>query len=288
MKNKYIAGLLAFFFGIFGVHRFYLGQPVLGVLYLIFFWTAIPALIGLIDAIIFLSMDQDDFDRKYNRHYFYPDHNRYDTDFKRKDSRNYRREQRYQKEDYRQQRPENARPQGRPFRPQTPPMSTPAQRSNPFKLTGIEKYKDFDYEGAIEDFIKALAIQPNDVAVHFNLACSYSLSEEKEKAFYHLSKAVEYGFVDFKRLQEHDALAYLRIQDEFEEFKNNGYRIENLPLSPSADISETINNLSQESKEDLLSQNSLLLEQIKRLGELRERGLLTNEEFEIQKRKLLE
>ena len=299
MKDKNVAGILAFFFGVFGVHRFYLGQTGLGILYLVFFWTGITALLGLIDAIVFFSMDRDDFDMKYNHRYLYPDHRRYDTDYTRRDRRNIRVEERNLRQQRRMERRENIRQRTQVRPAQTHPVqrrpqqkTTPNRRNNPFKISGIGKYREFDYEGAIEDFKKALAVHPTDVAVHFNLACSYSLMEEEENAFFHLSKAVEFGFVDFKKLQEHDALAYLRIQDEFEIFKRNGYRL-NVPPPPQPPPPETINEEEEissapEPKEDLLSKNSLLLDQIKRLGELRERGLLTNDEFEAQKRKLLD
>ena len=295
MKDKNIAALLAFFFGIFGVHRFYLGRPGLGILYLIFFWTLIPALVSLIDAIVFLSMDPDDFDMKYNRKRLYPDHRRYDTDFSRDERREYRAEQRELRQERRVQRKEAARqPQRTAVRQaRTPgPPKTTSRKNNPFKTSGIQKYKDFDYDGAIEDFKKALSVHPTDIAVHFNLACSYSLSEEKENAFFHLGKAVEFGFVDFKKIQEHDALAYLRIQDEFDIFKKNGYRL-NVPPPPNTPVAsnpviETQQNPEPEPQEDLLSKNSVLLDQIKRLGELREKGILTDDEFETQKRRLLD
>jgi TM2 domain-containing membrane protein YozV len=67
MKDKNLAAVLAFFGGYFGLHRFYLGQIGLGVLYCIFF--PIAAMIGVIDAILLLSMDQETFDRKYNDDY---------------------------------------------------------------------------------------------------------------------------------------------------------------------------------------------------------------------------
>lgn len=66
MKNKTTAAILAFFLGGIGVHRFYLGQTGLGILSLIFFWTFIPAIIAFVDFIIFLTMDEDRFNAKYN------------------------------------------------------------------------------------------------------------------------------------------------------------------------------------------------------------------------------
>jgi len=66
MKNRYTAALLAFFLGWLGVHRFYLGQKKLGLLYLLFFWTYIPAIASFIDFIAFLVMDEAKFSNKYN------------------------------------------------------------------------------------------------------------------------------------------------------------------------------------------------------------------------------
>lgn len=65
MKNKTTAGLLAFFLGGLGVHRFYLNQTGLGILYLVFCWTGIPLIVGVIDGIIFLTTDEIKFNQKY-------------------------------------------------------------------------------------------------------------------------------------------------------------------------------------------------------------------------------
>ncbi|WP_205521193.1 TM2 domain-containing protein [Psychroflexus aurantiacus] len=46
MKDKTAAGLLAFFIGSIGIHRFYLNQVGLGFLYLLFSWTLIPLLVS--------------------------------------------------------------------------------------------------------------------------------------------------------------------------------------------------------------------------------------------------
>ncbi|HEV7348407.1 NINE protein [Telluribacter sp.] len=67
MKDKNSTGILAFFLGGLGVHRFYLGQTGLGILYLIFCWTLIPAIIAFIDAIIFWTQSKEAFDAKYNQ-----------------------------------------------------------------------------------------------------------------------------------------------------------------------------------------------------------------------------
>lgn len=64
-KNRIAAALLAIFLGDFGIHKFYLGKPVQGIIYLIFCWTFIPGLIGFIEGIIYLMMSDKSFEKKY-------------------------------------------------------------------------------------------------------------------------------------------------------------------------------------------------------------------------------
>ena len=66
MKSKTTATVLCLFLGGFGIHRFYLGQTGLGILYLIFCWTFIPAFIAFIEFIGFLLMSEETFNQKYN------------------------------------------------------------------------------------------------------------------------------------------------------------------------------------------------------------------------------
>jgi TM2 domain-containing membrane protein YozV len=65
-RNRLTAALLAFFLGGFGAHKFYLGETGMGVLYLLFFWTFIPAIGAFIEMIIYLTQTDEQFDRKYN------------------------------------------------------------------------------------------------------------------------------------------------------------------------------------------------------------------------------
>lgn len=66
MRNRIIAVLLIFFLGAFGIHKFYLGENTAGILYLIFFWTGIPAILSIFDLIALVLMSEEDFNRKYN------------------------------------------------------------------------------------------------------------------------------------------------------------------------------------------------------------------------------
>mgnify|MGYP003458009378 CR=1 FL=1 len=49
IKSKVAAGILAMFLGGIGVHKFYLGQVGMGILYLCFCWTGIPAFVAFIE-----------------------------------------------------------------------------------------------------------------------------------------------------------------------------------------------------------------------------------------------
>lgn len=64
-KSRVVAALLAFFVGGLGVHKFYLGRIGWGVVYLLFFWTFIPAIIAFIEFIIYLFTSDEDFAKKY-------------------------------------------------------------------------------------------------------------------------------------------------------------------------------------------------------------------------------
>jgi len=51
-KNEVVGVLLALFLGTFGIHKFYMGETGWGVLYLLFSWTGLPALIGFIECFL--------------------------------------------------------------------------------------------------------------------------------------------------------------------------------------------------------------------------------------------
>lgn len=64
-KSRTTAALLAFLLGGLGAHKFYLGQAGLGVLYLLFCWTFIPAIVAFIEFIMYLTMTDRAFTAKY-------------------------------------------------------------------------------------------------------------------------------------------------------------------------------------------------------------------------------
>ncbi len=63
--KKSTALLLTLFLGWLGIHQFYLGNTLKGVLYLIFSWTGIPLIISIIDLIRLSLIKPDEFQDKF-------------------------------------------------------------------------------------------------------------------------------------------------------------------------------------------------------------------------------
>jgi TM2 domain-containing membrane protein YozV len=256
MKNKYVAAALAFFLGSFGVHKFYLRESGAGIFYIMLFvmtsrYFPVSAFLGMIDGMRYLTMGEQEFNQKYN--------------VRRGSEQMQRRQPKWKKNrdyyDYAPPKTEKSKI----------PRSERSVRSNPFKKSGIKKYKEYDIEEAIIDFEKGLKLQPKDVTLHFNLACAYSLLENAEKAFFHISKCVEFGFNDYNKILNHDDLAYMRIQPEFDDFKKNEFKIV---------------EKKEEEKEQAIT-DELLLEKLQKLVEMRNRGIVTEADFKVEKEKIL-
>lgn len=62
-KSRVTAGVLALLVGGLGVHKFYLNKIGLGVIYLIFIWTFIPAIIAFVEGIIYLTQSDEAFSK---------------------------------------------------------------------------------------------------------------------------------------------------------------------------------------------------------------------------------
>lgn len=258
-KSRVFAALLAIFGGVIGLHKFYLRDIGGGVFYLMFFFIfsrfPITALLGIIEGISLLSMTDEKFDRKYNKNV----------------KERFQQRRTKTRTTQRQQRTERPVRGGR-YEVKKQPSR---QRSNPFKKTAYKKYKDFDLEEALADFQQALEIAPEDKEIHFYMSAIYSLLEKKEKSFYHFEKSVQYGLKQTNKIMEMDDFAYLRIQKEFDAFKNNGFRT----------IEKNSGNLNAPNEDLVL--DDLLLSRLNKLKELRERGLLSENEFLLEKEKII-
>lgn len=255
-KNKFIAALIAFVGGSIGLHKFYLRDPGAGVFYIMLMvmtsrFMPISMFLGFIDGLRYLMMSPADFDKKFNQKYY-------------KNQPTRQRKNRKEREYY--EVPSLGGKQNRSTKRRLPVI-----KNNPFKKSGIKKYKEYEIEEALEDFEKGLKISPNDISLHFNMACAYSLLENKDEAYKHLSLAVEKGFNDFEKIQTHDDLAFLRIQPEFDAYKASGYRGQSTSR--------------KENKDEPMG--DVLLSQLNRLMELRKKGVLTENEYVRERKKVL-
>jgi TM2 domain-containing membrane protein YozV len=69
-KDRKVASLLALasiVAPIAGFHKFYLRQPIWGIVYLLLSWTPIPRIASGIEAIWYLFQDSDEFDLRFNQ-----------------------------------------------------------------------------------------------------------------------------------------------------------------------------------------------------------------------------
>lgn len=261
-KRKGVAFLLGLPpMGVFGMHRFYLGQRGRAMAHFVLAIIAIFAtiqegdgyqilivlgIIGMLDALLMLAMPKADFDYKYNR-------------LKGKAAK----KQAAQASQKHQQKTLSRTPE--------------RKMGDPAIVRGIEHYKNERYKEAIREFMNAIAEDPKSSAAHFNLACCYSILQDAKSSYQHLAKAVELGFDDRDRILEHEALTFLRNQPDFDSFRINGFRVvEQLPPAPEHDLLEQFGRYNAET-----------IDRLELLGEKLERGELSRDEFELEKKKIL-
>lgn len=70
--SRVTAGVLALLLGGLGIHKFYCKKTGLGILYLVFCWTFIPAIIALVEGIIYFVQDDAKFARAQGLMYVPP------------------------------------------------------------------------------------------------------------------------------------------------------------------------------------------------------------------------
>lgn len=63
--DRTTAAIFALLLGGLGVHKFYMSKTKLGIIYLCFSWTFIPAIVGFIEGIIYLTKSDEEFQQKY-------------------------------------------------------------------------------------------------------------------------------------------------------------------------------------------------------------------------------
>jgi class 3 adenylate cyclase len=252
-KKKWVAAMLAFFFGIFGLHRFYLEQRKLGIAYLSMFFlgafilpnadqlVAIPALLGFVDFLIFLSSSRANFDERYNKEVLTAN----------------------------QQQQQKARARA------SDPKAQLLKQRRKYLEEALAAHREYEYEEAIAATVKAIEIKYDDPKVHYFIARCYSLLEQADKALEHLDIAVALGFQPLERIRTEGDFAFLRIQPEYRTFEQNDFQ---LVRSDTAPQTETL-DLQEPDAPDLLVQLS-------KLEKERLSGRLSQEEYQQREKEL--
>jgi len=249
MKNKLTAALLALLFGIFGTHRYYLGKKFQGILHTILF---------IITFLITTKSGSDSFEIAIALPailgfmdavlLFVMPKQEFDEKYNTK---------------YLEFEPIHTEPRESLF--------------DYFKSVGINKYRDLDFAGAANSFLKSVEKFGDSPQVHFNLACCYSMLNDAEMTYLHLEKAVANGLDNVSKIHDHKALDFIRQDAKFKLFVADNYTVKSEEkITPDKEEKEV-----EEEKLDLYG--SLL-----KLGDLKEKGIINEEEFNLQKKKMLD
>jgi len=273
-KSKETATKLAFPFGLFGVHRFYLGQKLWGILYPLLFILGIaegeallicgPPIVSFLDMLLFKSMSEEEFDAKYNKNVART--SPFETVGFVEDNEVVQKEQLSSQKSF---------------------LKAQFVRH---KRAGENYLNEYDYANAIEEFIKANELKYDDAPVHFYLARCYSMAEDTKNALIHLDAAIAFG-IPPRQVIATDDLAFLRMQPEFKDFAASNYRFKekgktNTFRVPKKVVKKSIHNEAPPKEIDMDAPPPDFLEKLQKLSELREKGYLTEEEFMQQKEKL--
>lgn len=114
----------------------------------------------------------------------------------------------------------------------------------------------------------SLSKNSKDPNTHFDLACFYSLIEDKENAYKHLNSAVESGYKNLKNIKTAPDLKWLRAQSDFKQFEANGYHLKTVSI-------------------DKNSSDFDYIQELKELAKLKDEGIITEKEFKELKAKII-
>ncbi len=284
MLNKTTAAFLAIFLGIFGTHQFYVGRQWQGVLQFGFFlFTLFMSMMGAAEELLVLA-------------WIFTAVTPFLTGILWAVMPEQKWRQRYDADNAVSTIP-------------APGTNAAYSSSSDLKAEGIRYYRSADYDLAVEAFTEAVAADGTDPGSHFNLACSYAQLGRYPETLRHLELSVTFGLPKPQRIEKHPALGAIRKLPAFAKFRANNYRRQSyVSAAPSAEVDAGSSDRPateaapprEEVFEDFATPpprreaptperdvNGDLLEQISRLRELHDAGVLTPREYRLQKERLL-
>lgn len=257
-KSKTVAGILALLLGMFGAHKFYLGKRFLGVAYFVAFFLILTITINeagpWFAPLAILAFIESIL-------LFVMPQSEFDAKY----NSGIPSAVRDKKKDKKAEKKRGG---------ESP--QTRKSRGGYLIKDAFIAYRSGEYDKSRKLFEDALQYDYNDPQTHFMLACCYSVAKDSKHAYFHLASAVDFGFQEFEEIYHNEALGWLRTQPDFDFFVQNGYRQIAHISTPKPDL------LEEKSYYDIT-----LLDRIADLGELLERGVITKDDFELQKKELL-
>lgn len=158
--------------------------------------------------------------------------------------------------------------------------SNPHQVKRKLLKTANDLFESFQYQEAAQAYEKVLSKDYNDGRVRVLAARCYSLVEDEVSAYRHLNLAVKLDAPNLNLIHIDEGFAWLRTRDDFELLLSNNFQRKSLNFS-TPNVKKTPSFTTTQKK-------STILDQLERLGEMKERGLLSVDEFERAKQRLLE
>jgi class 3 adenylate cyclase/TM2 domain-containing membrane protein YozV len=259
-KSKNVAAILAFALGMFGVHRLYLGKRFLGIANLAAFFFAFAILIN--EGIPWLLMGLAIISAVDGILLSVMPQSEFDVKY----NNSIPSGQQEKKSKKRFQKGKNS-----------DPRETRKSRGNLIIKDAFIAFRSGDFTLSKKYFEDALQYDYNDPQTHFMLSCCHAMMKDAKQAYFHLASAVDFGFQEFEEIYHNEALAWLRAQPDFEAFVQNGYRQVAYLSTPQPDLLESKSYY-----------DATVLDRIADLGELLERGVITRQDFESQKKELLD
>ena len=83
-------------------------------------------------------------------------------------------------------------------------------------LLGDAYTRNGEFERGLEMDLKLSRLKPDNKLIRYNLACSYALTGQKDKAIHNLHKAVELGYRDVEHLRQDRDLDAIKSDPRFQ------------------------------------------------------------------------
>ncbi|MDT0646327.1 SHOCT domain-containing protein [Zunongwangia sp. F260] len=130
-----------------------------------------------------------------------------------------------------------------------------------YLIKADKEMRQGSFQQAIQSANTAVNLNNNFPLAYYRLATLHSIRSDKESAFLCLEKAVSLGYSNFDKLNKDPNLEWLRRRPEWEQFRTAGYK--------------------------KTSSNSGYINELNELSNLRDKGIITEDEFIAKKQRIL-